>query len=222
MISERLQELYEPYLQGNEHFVPCGVVDEEAYLSSEPKLVILLREVNDPQQKRGWSVPGFLRGQVRRGLDGKSIYPMWKRVGIWSYAIHNGFPRYKDLDSSRTAVEGLKLIGMTNLKKSGGGGLSNMKVIRKCAEETVGLWKQELEIMDPEIILCGRTYRIVTELLGLKHKQMASGLWYSIWQRCDRCSLVVQFYHPSYRGSSHMLYALLKEGFLELREKALW
>lgn len=222
MISEALQELYRPYLGGNEHFVPCGVVNEEAYLSNKPKLVFVLREVNDPEQKPGWSMVDFLCRQVSRGLKGHSIYPMWKRVGIWSYAIRNGFPRYRDLDSSLVAAEGLKYIGMTNLKKSGGGSVSDMEIIRKYAKATLTLWKRELEIMNPEVILCGRTYRIVSELLELKRQETASGLWYSIWQHDNNSSLIFAFYHPSYRGSSSMLYALLKESFLELRERGLW
>ncbi len=222
MISEKLQELYTPYLTGSEHFVPCGVVDEEAYLSSKPKLVLVLREVNDPEQKPDWSVVDFLRWQVNRGLKGDSIYPMWKRVGIWSYAIHHGFAKYGELNSLGVAAKGLRYIGMTNLKKSGGGGVSNYEAIRKHAEEKFDLWKQELEIMDPDLILCGRTYWIVSGLLKLNRQQIASGLWFSIWQHNDRSTLIVAFYHPSYRGSSHMLYALLKEGLFELQEKGLW
>lgn len=222
MISERLQQLYTPYLVGQEHFVPCGVVDEEAYLSSKPKLVLVLREPNDPDQKPGWSMVDFLQWQISRGLKGESIRPMWKRVGIWSYAIHNGFARYRDIDSYSTAAKGLRDIGMTNLKKSGGGGESNNKVIQKCAEDTFDLWKQELEIMNPDLILCGGTYWIISGLLRLNRQQTASGPWYSHWQHNDRRTLIASFYHPSYRGRSAMLYAFLKEALVELRERGLW
>ena len=88
----------------------------------------------------------FLRWQVSRGLRGDSIYPMWNRVGIWSYAIHNGFPKYKDIDSYPIAAQGLRHIGMTNLKKSGGGSVSNIEAIRKYAETTINLWKKNSKL----------------------------------------------------------------------------
>lgn len=228
MIFLKLQQIYTPYLaekpytKGKEHFVPCGVVDEETYLSSKPKLVVVLREVNDPDHTLE-SVADFLRWQVSRGLEGEKIYHMWKRVGIWSYAIHNGFARYRDLDSYIIAAKGLRLIGMTNLnKQSGGDGMSEDETIRKWAKETLDLWKRELEIMDPDLVLCCGTYWIVSELLKLNRQQTLSGPWYSVWERNDRGTLVASFYHPSYRGRSAMLYAFLKEALLELREKGLW
>lgn len=122
MIPEKLQGLYNSYnsLNPNEHFVPCGVVNEEVYESSSPKLVFVLKEPNDPRQTPGWSLVRFLQDQVKKGLSGQPIYHMWKVIGIWSYAIHNGFPRYGDINAFQISAQGLNCIGMTNLKKSGG------------------------------------------------------------------------------------------------------
>lgn len=225
MISEKLQELYELHkrqLSPNEHFVPCGIVDQEAYEASTPKLVFLLKEVNDPKQTPGWSMVGFLQDQVKRGLSGQSIYPMWKELGIWSYAIRNDFPRYGEINTVQVAAEGLKCVGMTNLKKSGGGGTSNYRVIRECAAKTIELWKSELEIMTPDIIICCGTFWIVAPLLGLIPTKTATGWSFSSWERGNGNSLLVSTYHPAIRGRKDMLYAFLKEGLLELQQKGFW
>ena len=227
MISERLDELYERYkrqLPQNEHFVPCGVVNEEAYEASSPKLVFLLKEVNDPRQERGWSMVGFLRKQVERGLNGQPMeHPQtWQVIGTWSYAIHNGFPRYRYVNTPQNAAKGLNCIGMTNLKKSGGGGTAIYQVVREHAAKTIDLWKAELEIMSPDIIICCGTFWIVTELLGLKPNQTDTGYCYQAWSHSSGSSLLISTYHPAIRARKDMLYAFLKEGLQELQEKGFW
>ncbi len=224
VIREELQELYSSYksLNPSEHFVPCGVVSEEAYEASCPKLVCVLKEPNDPDQHPGWRIDTFLEKQVKKGSSGQSIYRMWQVVGIWSYAIHNGFPRYGDINTVQISAQGLNCIGMTNLKKSGGGGTSNYHDILEYAKKTVPLWKSELEIMGPDIILCCGTFRIVTDLIGLQRRQTKAGLLYSVWKRDDGDSLLLQIYHPASRFRKDMLYAFLKEALMELHEKGFW
>ena len=150
------------------------------------------------------------------------MYRMWKVVGTWSYAIHNGFPRYGDINTVQISAQGLKCIGMTNLKKSGGGGTSNYRVIREYATKTIKLWKSELEIMDPDIVLCCGTFRIVTDLLGLERRKTTAGLSYSIWKRNSDDSMLLQIYHPASRFRKDMLYAFLKEALMELHENGFW
>ncbi|MFA5316315.1 MAG: hypothetical protein WC369_02715 [Dehalococcoidales bacterium] len=229
MISEKSKALYDKYSYPNAHLVPkgnfadCGVTNEQLYESSSPKLVCILREPNDRKKKPRWSIPEFIQRQVNNGYNGKRIYHMWKELGFWSYAIRNDFPEYSDINTLRISAEGLNCIGMTNLKKSGGGGSSKYLDIREYANSTTPLWKQELEIMNPDIILCCGTFRIVTDLLGLQVIKMDSHRgYYSVWKRDNGNSILVRFYHPAARFRKGVLYNLLKENLLELREKGLW
>ena len=223
-IREELDRLYDNYrsLNPDEHFVPCGVVNDEAYQASCPKLVCILREPNDPDHNHGWRIDEFLAKQVKKGLAGQALYPMWQVVGTWSYAIHSGFPRYGDIKNRQVAAQGLHCIGMTNLKKSGGGGTSNYREIRESAAKTVSLWTAELEIMRPGMLLCCGTFRIVTGLLGLQTSQTDAGPRYAVWRRAGGDSLLLQMYHPASRFRKDMLYAFLKEVLVELHEKGLW
>lgn len=54
MISQKLEELYNQQSSPDEHFVRCGVVNQEVYESDRPKLVFILKEPNDPEQKEDW------------------------------------------------------------------------------------------------------------------------------------------------------------------------
>jgi len=223
-IRQELDRLYDNCrsLNPGEHFVPCGVVNEEAYQASYPKLVYILREPNDPDHNPRWRIDEFLARQVEKGLAGQSIYPMWQVVGAWTYAIHNGLPRYGDISKPQVAAQGLRCVGMTNLKKSGGGGTSNYREIRESAAKSVSLWKAELEVMRPDMVVCCGTFRIVTGLLGLRIGQTKAGPRHSVWRHEVGDSLLLQMYHPASRFRKDMLYAFLKEALVELREKGLW
>lgn len=68
MINEQLEELYKEYY-AKEEIIRCGVVDEETYLASKPRIVFLLKEPHSGET--GWSIPQGLRCQVQRGLMGR-------------------------------------------------------------------------------------------------------------------------------------------------------
>jgi hypothetical protein len=228
MISERLRELYNLYSSPGAHLVPegnfgyCGVVDEEKYESNIPKLVCVLKEPNNKRKRPKWSIPEFLQQRVIKGSCGNNIFHMWKVLGIWSYAIHNNFPDYNDINTVQISAEGLRYIGMTNLKKSEGGGKANQKAIWEYSRNTIPLWKSELEIMNSNIILCCGTFGIVTSLLALSSFQTAVGRCYSVWQHGNNHSLILSIYHPACRLNNAKLYTILKEALLELKEKGLW
>jgi hypothetical protein len=228
MISERLQELYDQYSSPDAHLVPkgnfgcCGVVDEEKYESSSPKLVFVLKEPHNSPTRPNWSVIEFICKQVNIGTSNKYNSHMWKVIGVWSYAIRNNFPDYSEINEFGIALKGLKYIGMTNLKKSAGGAKANSQAVREYAKKTIPLWKLELEIMNPDIILCCGTFRIVTDLLGLVTCQTAIGRRYSFWQHGSGHSLLLSIYHPACWFSKAKLYTLLKEALMELQERGFW
>jgi len=224
VINQKLGWLYRRY-DTKRRFIRCGVVNEKTYLRSSPRLVIVLREPNSSD--RDWSLPKFLREELERFERGQKFqYPYfwktWKPIGIWSYAIHRGFDKYANLDSERIAVKGLSYIGMTNLKKTGGRSTAHYPTIKKHAEKYRDLWQNELEIMDPEIILCGGTFEILAELLGLKPRKTRTGLRYAQWELNGHRVLLVGCNHPASRESKKQQYNELRKALLELHKKGLW
>ncbi|MDO9579270.1 MAG: hypothetical protein Q7J06_01705, partial [Bacteroidales bacterium] len=65
MINEKLERLYIEYY-GDKKIILCGVVDENAYLASKPRIVFVLKEPHTSET--GFTIPGGLRRQVQRGL----------------------------------------------------------------------------------------------------------------------------------------------------------
>lgn len=130
------------------------------------------------------------------------------------------------MDSAQKAAKGLYYIGITNLKKTGGGSTADIATIKKHAEKYRDLWQNELEIMDPEIILCGGTFWIIADILNeqlvRKPQHTRTRLWYAQWELNGHRVLLVDCYHPANRDSKKPQYNELRKALLELHKKGLW
>lgn len=211
-INQELDILYKQRQSTNEHFVGGGVIDESTFDSCEVKILMLLKEVNDIEQKDNWSLVQLIHDQI----ENLHFYPVWKRVGEWSFGLQQGFPAYqKIVGSSKEAniTKGLFNIATTNLKKSGGSGESNHEVIKKDAEDYKDLWTQEIQIIKPDVVICGGTFSIVQDVLGFDYSPCGSGA--NVGKAMD--VHFVDFYHPMYRISPKVLYAYFKETMRALR-----
>jgi len=227
MINEKLEKLYTEYCP-DKMIIPCGVVDEEIYSASKPRIVFLLKEPHSDET--GWSIPCGLRRQVQRGLTGhpfKRDYAYtWAQAGVWAYAILNGFKSYRELRKPLFRAKGIQAIGMTNLKKTGGSATSDREVIREHAKREVDLWRQELEIMRPDLVICGNTYRDVTDNLRLPkiwlltHKK--THFFYSLWDLGAHKTIILKFWHPARRGNRAETLKLLEQLIDKVQEKELF
>lgn len=225
MINQELEQLYkEFYGDRRKDIIACGVVDEEIYLRTKPKIVFVLREPHTDET--GFTIPNGLRRQVEKGLSGKPLEPgwmyTWRQAGVWAYAILYGFDSYRKIRKDICVAKGLQAIGMTNLKKTGGGATSNLSSIRESASRELDLWRNELLIMSPELIICGNTYREVVDSLGLdkillsKHEE--TPYYYSEWKLGDEPIIILDFWHPNNRKNRNENLAILQKLIGQLRE----
>jgi len=233
MINERLDSLYMDYYGDRiNDIIPCGVVDEETYSSVYPKIVIILREAHmrTPYQiESRWTIPKGLKRNADMGLNNLSMERKymytWRQAGVWAYAIINGFDTYQVLRSPSPVAQGLKCIGMTNLKKTGGKASSNWQEISYHAKQDKELWQRELEIMNPDLILCGGTYRDVTSNLGLEryllHKDLDKSYFYSIHNMNGKQSVILSFWHPNNRRNRNDNLSVLSILISKLKEEGL-
>lgn len=206
LINEKLSILYKDWQQKHPgHFVAGGVVDEDMYEGSDAKILFLFKEVNDTAQQENWSLVQLMHDQI----NSLKFYRIWAIVGIWIFGMQQGFPPYKKLIPSHPAsiTDGLLSIATTNLKKTGGAGQSNPEEIKEHARLNKVLWMKEIEIMNPDIVICGGTFSIIQEILGFEVTECDSGA--NIGKYEDR--IFIDFNHPMYRISPKLFYAYFKE-----------
>lgn len=215
-INSDLAVLYQSWKRPGEQFVAGGVVDETEYLAAPCKMLVLLKEVNesDNRQHYDWSLVDLINDQIKTfKLNQKGYLEIWKRVGVLSLGLINEFNSYR----LSTYIEddialGLSAIAVTNLKKSAGSGNSDHSAIKKYAERDKDLWIREIEIMGPDVIFCGGTFDIVQDILSFKIQKGPSGADYGQYGE----TVFVDFAHPMYRISPKIYYAYFIETMREL------
>jgi hypothetical protein len=229
MINQMLHALYKDHYRDEiTNIIYCGIVDEKTYSSVYPKIVFILKEAHS--KETGWCIPTGLQRNVGLGLNNRPMeldyMATWRQAGIWAYAIiHNNFDSYRVLCEPKIVAQGLQYIGMTNLKKTGGKAQADPKEIKDFAERDKDLWQKELEIMNPDLIICGGTFGIVINNLNLERDILYRGqkkkYSYSIWNINNKQSVILSFRHPNNRENHEENLNELKLLLDKLKEKGL-
>ncbi|MCH8011026.1 MAG: hypothetical protein IIA61_03605 [Candidatus Marinimicrobia bacterium] len=227
MIQEQLDRLYKLKKQGRVRFVNCGLVNEDLYSNARTKVLWLLKDPNDPEPDdikdwKPWNLPEQIRVNIKEKYWARRI--MWKVVGALTYGMQQSdFPPFRTCYDSEAMniCNGLGMIGVTNLKKSGGGGSSKNIEILTVAREDIDLWTEEIRIMAPHIVICGGIYGYIKKPLGLFDKLLQAGGRYAIHNFDGHQCILLDMHHPAYRVSVALMFAFFKDCIEELRFKGL-
>jgi len=204
--TEQLNALFQkweeqvPKYQG--HFVKDGIINEENFQDSNPKILFITKEPNNPNQDVG---------EFREWWKEELKYTFSRRIAEWSYGIINHFPIFDQILSDNEAkINALQQIAFMNVKKIGGGGSSEYERISKHIKMNYDFIHDEIRIIDPDIIILGISWKeIRTELFpDLKDKWIKSG--YDIAIARFKKAKVIDFYHPSSRTAPASSYSLLQ------------
>ena len=225
MIQEQLDQLYQPYLKNKSRFVPCGLVDEDCYDKSDTKAIWLLKEPNDitegDEEWKQWNLIEEIRADINMREWGKGT--MWKVIGALAYGMQQkSYPSYRTSYENKNHIsDGLMTIGVTNLKKTGGGGSSISEEIHESVQTEIDLWTEEIRIMAPHIVVCGGTFFYIEKPLGLEPRPLQVGGRYAKHKINGHECVLVDVPHPAYRVSGVLHYSYFKDCIQELRAESL-
>lgn len=171
-------------------FIPDGIVSEEHWNKSDIKILFVLKEAYSKDKK--WN---NLLGYIN---DGAENHKMWKRISEWCYGIFNTttdkIPPY---DEACNHMDILKSIAVLNIKKSAGKESSNGDEIREYALFDREEIKEEIRLINPDIIVCGGTFSVFDEIYDGLYTEK-NKLWYYYSEKlCDNNVLIIDYYHPS-------------------------
>lgn len=194
LIQPRLAAAYADHRRQRpgEHIVDCGLIDEAEYRSAAFRLVWLLKEPVDAAQSSGWTLPGYFHDVAFGRAPSRTARPL----GVLSAAVLDGDASYAA--AYPKMASGLRRIGVTNLKKSGGGSASSWKVIDAAAARDAELWQEELRIMAPDVVVCGGTFWNVDRRLTLRERHHGvHGAWLGIWDGARQPMAIIEAWHPA-------------------------
>ncbi len=210
-INERISRL-NAHFHPDDKFISGGVACETEYQKLKLKVMMLLKEVNDPNSHYDWSLPQLLEGIYNKKIP---FYRTWANVCRWLLVAQYPDICFADINDERL-YEALLWVATTNLKKTAGKGSSDMSEIASHAHANASEWFEEISIIRPDIVVCAGTYSIAKEVLGSRIHSMGvckSGAEYLILN--DR--ILIDFPHPTYRTSDKSMFAYFKETIRAIR-----
>lgn len=142
-------------------FISDGVIDDAAYECASPKICFFLKEAYSRDNDTDWSLTEWLAGGA--------MTRMWGTVAEWVYGITNTtsdfIPHKPQLDHAEK-TEQLKTIAVVNVKKSNGAVRSDHGNLLHYAIADQTFLKQELEVLKPDVIVCGNNSSLLRFLYG--------------------------------------------------------
>lgn len=176
-------------------FISDGIVNEEVWNSQKGKKILyVLKEAYG--ESEDWNLTEWL-------LRVNPTSSIWKRVIEWTYGIQNTnidrIAKYSP-DIYEHNTELFNNIAVVNLKKSGGKSSSNYGEIEAYAFADKEEIKKQLEIIAPDIIICGSTFGALNHVYD--DRICPEGLWCDNWfyytdAVSDNKTLVIDYYHPA-------------------------
>ncbi len=203
--EERLNNLfkkweseYEPY---HNNFKCDGINDPSLFVEQKRNKNAVLFIAKEPNNKGKEKETGDFREWWKKPLE----FSFSMRLAEWSYGMVNGFPKYEDAVKNRKV--GLMSVAFMNMKKSGGKGSTVFKDFMKVVMSTKDRIHEEIEIIDPDIIVgCGLYNTAWNEVFGIEEwKESGYGKNITRWKNVR----IINYYHPSNRFPGAMNYALL-------------
>jgi hypothetical protein len=187
-----------PEYQGK--FVKDGIVDEQQFSTAPIKILFIAKEPNNPKQ---------YAGDYREWWREEIAYTFSYRIAEWSYGLLNNFPQYDEIWATKgSAFKAIQSIAFMNIKKSGGLGNSEYDRIMEHLEKNFDFLHQQIDIISPDIIITGTSWKELRNRLFPTVNWVKSG--YDIEIGRHKNSKVIDFYHPSSRTAPSASYSLLQ------------
>lgn len=190
---------------GKSVFIRDGVVCPEQWFSQKIRPLFLLKEAY--HETGDWDL---IRDHLLTNEKmGKHI--TWKRVSQWTRGLLHTSNTYLCPFADEAAMhcfgnEQLRRIAVVNVKKSNGAKGSGKDDILQYAEYDFAELRQELELIDPTIIVCGYTISSLDIIMGYNIRDRQNSNRYYFMRLNDHDVIVLDYYHPSNRYPDIMNY----------------
>lgn len=140
-------------------FVSDGPIEWSTWMRSELKVLFLLKEPHDRNSvipACGFDLRVLFREPERFHQNRKTVE---RQMVCWAddlRAVHGL--------SSLGAPQAIRSCAVMNLKKVAGGAASSDAEIRKCAIQDRPFIKRQIEILAPDVVVCGGTARVLSNV----------------------------------------------------------
>lgn len=206
----------------NTFFVQDGTLDPEAYLKSKIKVCSVLKETPfDKTANKGYVFgDGFLKRLIEKGpgvyQEKKgTLSVLSKRIALIKNTLFQ--------NEKHDPIISLRGSAYINLKKHSGTKTSSQKDLENVTIKDKVLLREQIEqILQPDIILCGKTRHYLGFIYGgdikfILEDQSKKVKLFHLIQDGEPKRLIVEMYHPSHRSSEEEQLKKLESVLIEYR-----
>lgn len=195
-----MKELFSDWKNRDSHkgklFITDGIIEENLWAASEFKVLFLLKEAYDSKKVEGsWDLPALIR---RKKVSGRTLKPMAQ----WAYGVNSLMKTHEILPFKEGGADvelALLSSAIINLKKSSGKNKSSSKNLLTYVDEDWDLISEQIRIIKPKIVICGKTWSLVRKKISYKkisdRAYLSEGVIYiDYWHPANRASNVMNYY----------------------------
>jgi len=213
-ISAAEESLFAEWRLDRQGFVADGVVDEDSYRARAPKLLFVMKEVNDPGGG-DWDLRQFIAEGARPQT--------WDNITRWVQGIKRlpAETPWQQLEevSEENRRTTLRSIAAINLKKSPGGHTTDNKALWGISGADKGYLNKQFALYDPDITICcgSVTSNILHGLVDFatapKWQMTTRGVWF---HEPAPGKFIISYAHPEARVADCLLYYGLVDAVREI------
>lgn len=193
---EKLEELYQKWEKQRNYipFVRDGILLEDEWSNASPKIMFLMKESH--KNTDWWQIAG---SEIDISKNDK-VRKIWENIVRWKFLLNSYFndgviPSFLEKEELFRKALPLKKLGdiaYVNVSKELGESSSNAKHLQNRAIEDREFLTQQIDIIDPEIILCANTFSCYHPIYN--GNQTIEKVSDRIHKHKDR--IIIEFYHP--------------------------
>ena len=182
---EQLNQLFKEWQEAYNFdiFGKDGIVDEKEFGINVPKIAFLLKDANVEKPEEADVCKNL--SDTSDGIN--SFGKMWKVLCLWTKIAENPDSCFldccnEDMEIYDSVRKYLKKIAVVNLSKEHGKGVNNQDELTAKLSRSVRRYynytNKELDVIDPEIVICCGTYHHIIDEYNVKDKVLPSGARY--------------------------------------------
>jgi len=154
--TERLNALFKNWQKSAVNgFAKDGIIVESAWDAVPQKVLFLAKDTND--------FSGDMRDHIRKNCSERK----WHTLGLWAYGLQHvqdaKLPRFSEaFECSGAAIMACAFV---NVKKRPGKSRADYEEIRQIPDEEWCFLKQEIEIIEPKVVVYCGTFEVADKRL---------------------------------------------------------
>lgn len=201
LMKERMNEP-----ENERYIIPDGVMKPDLFLSNTIRLAWMLKEPYDSENGTGGGWDYF-----KMFPEGVDLYQhtfkeahksTWHPMIYISYSIHNGFPKWEEMNYIRDKHEMcdiVRQVAFINAQKLPSKGITRTDFgdLRESISKYSDLLRRQIELLNPNVFIFGRTIDLYKDILRLSLQEFENSGSCQYLIKEDK--LYISAYHPSQR-----------------------